>query len=103
MNAVNGARVTGETKVRTVKVRFTDEPFTDARGWKFKLVDLEAEVDVWRPDDYEITIVAVHAQRILNNGHPGQILRLVGSFYDPVFAAGRLAIVEYLRERKEIE
>lgn len=104
MNAVNNARVTGETKVRTVKVRFDDEIFTDARGWQFKLLDLEAEVDVWRPDDFEITIVAVHAQRILSTtGHPGQILRLVGSYYEPVFSAGRLAIQEYLRTRGEIE
>lgn len=77
--------------------------YADARGWEFELIDLEAEVDVWRPDDFEITIVAVTGRRILTNGKPGTFLRLVGSYYEPVFAAGRLAIQEYLRTRGEIE
>lgn len=103
MGAVNNARVTDDVRVRTVKVRFDDEIFTDARGWEFELIDLEAEVDVWRPDDFEITIVAVTGRRILTNGKPGTFLRLVGSYYEPVFSAGRLAIETYLRQRGEIE
>lgn len=103
MGAVNNARVTDDVRVRTMKVRFDGERFTDARGWEFELIDLEAEVDVWRPDDFEITIVAVTGRRILTNGKPGTFLRLVGSFYEPVFSAGRLAIETYLRQRGEIE
>lgn len=103
MAAVNGARVTGEVTVRTVRVRFGDEPYTDSRGWKFKLLEVEAEVDVWSKDNWEITIVAAHAQRILTTGKPGQTLWLVGSFYAPIYDAARLAIEDYLRQREEIE
>lgn len=101
--ALKQARVIHDTTVRSVKVSFSGETFVDARGWQFELLDLEADVDVWRPDDFEITIVAVTGRRILTNGKPGTFLRLVGSYYEPVFSAGRLAIETYLRQRGEIE
>lgn len=53
-------------------------------------------------DEMAHLVRRVHAQRILVTGKPGQLLRLVGTFYEPIYAAARLAIEEYLRDRGEI-
>ena len=101
--ALNQARVIHDTTVRSIKVSFSGETFVDARGWQFELHDLEADVFIHSPQDYVIDVIAVHGQRMLVNGRPGQILRLIGPYYSPVYAAGRLAVEQYLRERGEIE